>query len=138
LAGQIIRYEYLWSDEADRGLEEGAKWRPCALILVIGGDDDEVEVVVAPITHRPASDAVTVPIPAKTRRRIGLDDAAQWIVVSDLNRFRWPGPDLRPVSGGGDDSVVMGLLPAALLGEVKSALIELLKSGRTQVVARTE
>jgi hypothetical protein len=33
------------------------------------------------------------------KRHLGLDDAASWIVLDELNSFVWPGFDLRPVPG---------------------------------------
>jgi len=32
-AGMVINYSYLWAREARAGQEEGAKNRPCAIIL---------------------------------------------------------------------------------------------------------
>ena len=37
-------------------------------------------------------------IVAATKRRLGLDDARSWIMVTEGNRFAWPGPDLRPIA----------------------------------------
>ena len=136
-AGLVIRYAYLWADEAARGLEEGRKDRPSAVVLVLPLDDDE-DVIVAPITHNPAPDAVTVAIPVATARRLGLDGERQWIVASDLNRFRWPGPDLRPLPGHGIETVVVGDLPDKLLAALREQVIELLKRAGTSVSRRTE
>jgi hypothetical protein len=136
-AGLVVRYAYLWADEAAQGHEEGRKDRPAAVILVLPvGDDDEV--VVAPITHHPSATAVTIEIPRATARRLGLDNERQWIVVSDLNRFRWPGPDLRPVPGLGIESVVIGDLPAALLATVRAEVVALLKQSAATISRRSE
>jgi hypothetical protein len=32
---------------------------------------------------------------------MGLDAGRSWVVVSEVNRFVWPGVDLRPVPGKG-------------------------------------
>jgi hypothetical protein len=32
-----------------------------------------------------------VEIPAVVKRHLGLDEARSWIVVSEINRFIWPG-----------------------------------------------
>ena len=45
------RYSYLWSSDHARGLEEGVKDRPCAIILVTEDDAGERVVTVLPITH---------------------------------------------------------------------------------------
>jgi hypothetical protein len=39
-------------------------------------------------------------IPAATKRRLGLDDARSWIIVTESNRFIWPGRDLRQEKAG--------------------------------------
>jgi len=133
----VIRYAYLWADEAARGLEEGRKDRPAAIILVLPTAGGE-EVVVAPITHHPQPDAVTVPIPVSTARRLGLDDQPQWIVASDLNRFVWPGPDIRPLPGQGVESIVIGDLPAALLANLRATVIGLLQKAESKLTPRGE
>ena len=49
--GLVIRYAYLWRDEADQGREEGVKDRPCVVVLTVQQDDDAIRVRVAPVTH---------------------------------------------------------------------------------------
>jgi len=39
---------------------------------------------------------LAVEISHETKRRLGLDDDRSWIVLTEANRFAWPGPDLRP------------------------------------------
>ena len=48
-------------------------------------------------------------IPLQTKKRLRLDDEKSWIITTEVNRFIWPGPDIRPVPGGGG---AYGLLPA--------------------------
>ncbi len=96
--GLVVRYAYLWRSEAARGREDGSKDRPCVVVLAVHAQGRELVVTVAPITHSPpAAAARAVELPAATKRRLGLDGARSWIVTDDLNRFVWPGPDLRPV-----------------------------------------
>ena len=97
--GLVISYAYLWSSEADEGQEEGLKDRPCALVLSAQDDGGDTVVAVVPVTHSPPRrPEEAVEIPPAVKRRLGLDEARSWIVVSEINRFVWPGPDLRPVS----------------------------------------
>jgi mRNA-degrading endonuclease toxin of MazEF toxin-antitoxin module len=49
--GLVIRYSYLWRMEHMRGQEEGAKDRPCAVILVTMAKDGREIVTVLPVTH---------------------------------------------------------------------------------------
>ncbi len=137
--GQVIRYAYLWRDEFERGQDEGLKDRPCAVLLTVTRGADDVEVVVLPVTHAPPSDpALAVEIPALTKRRLGLDDQASWIVVTEANRFIWPGPDLRPVRGLGPDSVLLGLLPRGVFVEMREKFLSAAKAGQGRFVPRGE
>ncbi len=117
--GLVISYSYLWSTEAAEGREEGVKDRPCALVLSAQDAGGETLVAVAPVTHSPPPrPEEAVEIPAETKRRLGLDEARSWIVVSEINRFVWPGPDLRPVSSAEPDRFEYGFLPPGLFRQV--------------------
>lgn len=72
-------------------------------------------VVVLPVTHSPPADAShAVELPATTKRRLGLDDQRSWIILTESNRFVWPGPDLRPAGPDDAADVVYGTLPDKL------------------------
>jgi hypothetical protein len=115
VSGLVVRYAYLWREEYRRGQEEGFKDRPCAVVVVTADEAGRRIVTVLPVTHTPPVDpGLAVEIPAATKRRLGLDDARSWIVLSEANRFAWPGPDLRPTTPGDPSGVVYGLLPRAL------------------------
>lgn len=123
LPGLVLRYSYLWHDEARRGLEEGAKDRPCVIVSAVDVREGDVVVTVAPVTHRsPRPPDGGVEIPPLTKQRLGLDDDRSWIVVNDLNRFHWPGPDLRPVPGRNDGSYAYGFLPPKLFKQVTKGI----------------
>ena len=137
--GLVIRYAYLWRVEQQRGQEEGLKDRPCAVILVTTDHEGDQVVTVLPITHTPpANPMLAVEIPPATKRRLGLDDERSWIVLTEANRFVWPGPDLRLSQPGNPESVAYGLLPRALFQEVKEKLVAALSARLTRVVLRTE
>ncbi len=40
-------------------------------------------------------------IPLATKRRLDLDKEASWVITTEVNRFVWPGPDIRKVPGDG-------------------------------------
>ena len=133
-AGLVISYGYLWRSEYEQGRESGTKDRPCAIVLTARDQDGDIVVTVVPVTHSPPLDANdAVEIPAPTRRRLGLDDAPSWIVVSEVNRFVWPGPDLRPIARGAPDRFDYGVLPPALFRQIK----ERLAARRVGAVQRT-
>ncbi len=138
VSGQVISYAYLWQSEHYRGQEEGLKDRPCAVILVTFSDGGDERVTVLPITHsEPSQPEHGIEIPRATKIRMGLDDAPSWIMLTEANRFTWPGPDLRPVVRGNTASVVYGELPANLLLKVRDGFVKL-QSIHKAVVTRTE
>src|SRR5208282_50032 len=137
--GLVVRYSYLWRGEHLRGQEEGVKDRPCAVLLAVTDEAGDQKVIVLPITHTAPNDAAhAVEIPAATKRRLGLDDDRSWIVVTEANRFTWPGPDLRLAISGDPASVAYGELPSALFEQVREKWLALFKAHRAHVVVRTE
>jgi hypothetical protein len=56
-AGLVVRYSYLWHAERVGGREEGAKDRPCAIILAVAdAPAGAARVWLLPVTHRMPSD----------------------------------------------------------------------------------
>jgi hypothetical protein len=136
LPGLVVRYSYLWEDEARRGLEEGRKDRPVVIVLAVEEVAGQPVVTVAPITHSPPSDpAIALEIPADTKRRLGLDAARSWVIVNEVNQFVWPGPDLRPTPGG---AFAYGFLPPSHFGALRIRLVALAHAGRLRRTQRTE
>ena len=136
--GLVIGYSYLWRDEALQGLEEGRKDRPCVIVLAVQNVDGRTVVTVAPITHSPPDKPeFAVELPPDTKKRLGLDAERSWVIATDLNRFVWPGVDLRPTRRG-SETFAYGLLPASTFREVRDKVLALAKAGRAALSARTE
>jgi len=134
----VIRYGYLWLHEHRQGQEEG-KDRPAAVIIVLDDDPQHPLVTVLPITHAPPSDpAAAIEIPSSTKQRLGLDDDRSWIVLSELNDFRWPGPDLRPLPGKDASTIVYGVLPPDMFQIVRQRVAARVRAGQMTRVRRTE
>jgi hypothetical protein len=137
--GLVIRYSYLWRRDYEQGQEEGVKDRPCALVLVVTNDEGDKVVTVLPITHTPPSvGSLAVEIPYATKHRLGLDAERSWVMLTEANRFIWPGPDLRMEQGAGAANVAYGLLPRALFNEIRDKFGNAIKAGLTGVVRRTQ
>lgn len=139
--GLVIRYSYLWHAEHAQGQEEGSKDRPCAIVLSHREEHGETIVTVVPVTHTPPlpqDAAQTVEIPLATKRRLGLDDDPSWIIVSEVNRFVWPGPDLRSIARDDPARFDYGFLPPALFEQVKQRLVSVARAQRLSTVARTD
>ena len=137
--GLVIGYSYLWQDEHRRGQVEGTKDRPCAIVLATETTTGETVVTVAPITHAaPRDDTCAVEIPAATKQRLGLDTERSWVIVSEVNRFVWAGPDLRPVSRENPGRFDFGMLPPALFTRIKDRLLEHVRQRRAVLINRKE
>ena len=136
--GDVIRYAYLWSHESGAGREEGTKDRPAAIVALLRGDDGRDEAVVFPITSSPPPDATAgVEIPAATRDRLGLQDGPCWVIVTEVNIFVWPGPDLRRPENA-NDGFVYGSLPHALMLRIKQSFAAWRARGRVRAIRRSE
>jgi hypothetical protein len=108
------------------------------VVLVTTTDAGEAVVTVLPITHTPPVEAETaVEIPTATKARLGLDTDRSWVVLTEANRFLWPGPDLRPRQAGDAGSVAYGLLPYGLMEEIRQKFLALIKARRIRLVPRT-
>lgn len=85
--GQVWRYPYLWSHEADAGRIEGAKQRPTAVSLLTTNKEGEDVVMLVPLTTLdPAGNPFAVKVPETELRRAGLDPAVQaWVIANEYN-----------------------------------------------------
>jgi len=135
----VIRYSYLWVEDHRKGLEEGRKDRPCAVVLVSQTSKNERRITVLPVTHAPPADpAMALEIPRDTKARLGLDNERSWVVLSEANQFIWPGPDLRPAAPGKTESIVYGQLPQAFFYKLRERFLTLLRKNASAAVSRTE
>ncbi len=135
--GAVIRFSYLWREEADLGRSEGVKERPTAIIAAFSVDQsDKKRVVILPITTRPPREAdVAVEIPAATRRAIGLGQDPCWVICNHSNRFIWPGSDIRPVSAI-PKRWILGMLPPGLFSKIINAFVRSGRAGKYRPVDR--
>lgn len=118
--GLVICYSFLWSHEAKKGLSEGKKDRPCVIVLLqTKTEGDKQFVTVAPVTHTLSNPDRAVAMPPKLKRHLKLDDDDSWIVLDELNRFVWPGPDLRPISRRHPGVFSFGVLPTDVFEQLK-------------------
>jgi hypothetical protein len=109
------------------------------VVVVIAALDqpDGTRLFVAPVTHTPPERAVDgVEIPANVKKQLGLDRERSWIIVTELNRFIWPGPDVRPAPD--NESPFYDALPDWLFEQVRQGMLRLAESGRLKVTRRTE
>ena len=66
---------------------------------------------------------MAVEIPAKVKQYLNLDSESSWIICTEVNRFTWPGPDIRPITERGDKTYSYGVLPPGLFSKVTKTII---------------
>ena len=136
-SGLVIGYSYLWHAEFEAGQEEGGKDRPCAVVIASRTEAGDLVVTVAAITHSvPVDPMDAIEIPAVVKRLLNLDEHRSWLVCTELNRFVWPGPDLRPISRTAPGEFVYGVLPGAFMKQVFALLQELRAARKLRAVFR--
>ena len=135
--GLVIRYRFLWSHEKDAGADEGSKDRPCAIVVAAARrETGDIVVIVAPITHAPPDEVSdSLEIPSSICRTLGLDSGRHWLRLDELNRFAWPGYDLRAIPGH-PGRYVYGMLPRALFERLRQAILDLQKAKAPRVQRR--
>jgi hypothetical protein len=137
--GLVIGYSYLWHHESLQGRVEGTKDRPSAIVVAHKTVQGDTEILAVPITHsEPDNPAEAIEIPEATRRRLGLSDGGRsWVILSELNRFIWPGPDLRQIQSDQDARYDYGLLPPEFFEQLKQQLLTLTRANHVATVKRT-
>jgi hypothetical protein len=135
--GMVIRYSFLWSHEKDAGAEEGSKDRPCAIVVAAPRHQNgDIAVIVAPITHAPPEDqSDSMEIPPASCRSLGLDGQRHWLRLDELNRFVWPGYDLRTIPGKPGE-YAYGLLPKPLFEQLRTAILDRQKAKAPRIQGR--
>ena len=133
--GLVVRYDYLWADEAAAGRDVG-KDHPACLIAASDSTATPRFIVILPITHTPPRDeTAAVEIPSKVKRAIGLDDVPSWVIVSEHNVDEWPNGGLAPIRGR-QGVFSYGFIPPGLFAQIKTKFLELAQLGHTRRVRR--
>ena len=134
--GLVVSFAYLWSREQQRGKTEGAKNRPCVIVTAVEEVDGRTVVTVSPISHSQPEDASSgIEIPPKVKSHLGLDGEKSWVILTEVNRFTWPGYDLCPISTR-DSRVDYGFLPPALFDQIKAGILTMIRSGMRTTTLR--
>ena len=136
--GLVIRYSFLWSQEADAGADEAAKERPCAIVVAAPRDQNgDIRAIVAPITHSPPDDPLdSIEIPPDVCRLLNFDSGRHWLRLDELNRFAWPGHDLRPIPQR-PGQYAYGVLPPGLFEALRRGILTRQKAKQLRIQPRT-
>lgn len=87
--GDIIHYPYRWADEAAASrTPDGAKDRPCCVVIAHARANGQTELYLAAISSKPPLESqVAIKVPEIERRRAGLSKYDQaWVYVDEMNR----------------------------------------------------
>jgi hypothetical protein len=134
----VISYAYLWRGEHEQGRDEGVKNRPVVIILAAKDHEGDTIVIVAPITHSaPSGPEDAIELPTATKVRLGLDSERSWVVVSEVNRFVWPGPDLASVPGN-RRRFDYGFLPPRFFKKVTSQIVDQARARKLKEIRRQD
>ena len=137
--GRAISYAYLWAREHGDGRESGIKDRPCVIVLDRQLRDGVLIVTVAAVTHSaPSNPTDAIEIPVGIKSHLQLDSERSWIMLTEVNSFVWPGPDLSAIPRSSPPRFDYGVLPPRFFRRVRDEMIALIKARRVQIVTRTQ
>lgn len=135
-AGMVINYGYLWARQEREGKKDGEKFRP-SLILGVQEEQGRQMVYVSPITHTPPFyPEESLLVPNETGGRIGLDEKPKWLMLNEVNKFEWPGTDIRRVPYRRERSQFYGFVPQQFLEQARDKMREMIQASRFRMVAR--
>jgi hypothetical protein len=66
-----------------------------------------------------------------------LDSGRHWLRLDELNRFAWPGFDLRPIPGS-PEKYEYGMLPPALFEQLREGILTRQKERARSIISRNE
>ena len=137
--GLVIRYDYLWKNEEKTGRIDGAKDRPCAIILISQkGDNKTRDVYVCAITHTPPRQGETaVEIPYKVAKYLNLDHERMWVKTQEVNKMKWEENRIPfGVSKTPDGRWHYGMIPRALGQKIHEQALTNSKTNALNIVRR--
>ena len=133
--GLVIRYNYLWHEDDAKGPSDSGKDRPCAIVMY---SSKKGNAAVVPITHSPpqlGEEDLSIKVPPEICAEIGLDDDDNWVRVSELNVFDWPGDHLRPLPKD-PSRFDYGMIPKEFFVQLRDRVVELIKERRVTQTKR--
>ena len=133
--GLVVRYDYLWADDAASGQDQG-KTRPACLVAATDPSVIPRYVVLLPITHSPPADSsVGVEVPVRVKQALGMDHVPSWVIVSEHNVDEWPNGGLSTLPGQ-PDVFAYGFVPPSLFLQIKARFLELARAKKGHGVRR--
>ena len=85
---------------------------------------------IASISTHPI--AVPRPLPVWTAH----EEIHAWsVILTEVNRFAWPGFDLRPIAGR-EPRIDYGFVPPALFEQIRAGILRMVRSGKRTTTPR--
>ncbi len=135
--GLVLSYGYLWKWQDGMGDDTGEKNRPCVIVLSVANNDGDTVVMVVPVTsQKPRPDRGSVEIPAKVQAHLGLHGERCWVIIDEVNKFIWPGPDLAQIPGQ-PGKFHYGFIPPKLYKKIVAGCTNIARAHRLRAVIRT-
>ncbi len=134
--GQIIRFDYLWKREEERGAMQGMKDRPCVVLAKTTCEHTGAEaVIVCPITHSPPyEDQECVRISKKDSRQMGLSKSEQWVKTDEANVVPWSDPGIIRAT---PTKWLFGRVPKYAFEAIRQSVLDCSKKQRLEMVNRS-
>jgi hypothetical protein len=134
--GLVIRYEYLWHRRAGAADTADKDHPACVVATYRQQGRPEDFVVYLPISHaEPSGVEEGIELPDEVKRKIGLDSARQWVLLSECNLDTWPF-DLRQIPDQ-PGRFHYGHFPPSMFRIVRDAFVVRYKAKRVKQVIRT-
>ena len=135
--GLVVHYEYLWHRQAVTAAVTADKGHPaCVVVTYRQKDRPDDFVIYLPISHTQPSNADDgIELPDDVKSKIGLDNAPQWILLSECNVDTWPF-DLRQVPNRPAGQFHYGHFPPSMFKIVRDAFVERCKAKLVNLVSR--
>lgn len=133
VSGLVIRYDYLWAREHDRGETTGRKTRPVCVQVMLRSDDAarQPPSLLFPITSQPPRpDQASLAVPEIECRRVGLRSPA-WILVDEWNE------DDVATSPSLASTRPLGVFGPSFTREIRLGAIAAIRAGQHRRVQRT-
>ena len=135
--GLVLSYGYLWKWQDEMGNNTGETNRPCVIVLATKNNDGDTVVFVVPVTSRqPRPGRGSVEIPGKVQAHLGLKAGQCWVVIDEVNKFIWPGPDLAQIHGQ-PGTFHYGFIPPKLYKIIITGCTGMAKAHQLGTVTRT-
>ena len=131
----VLSYSYLWSHEAAGGGERAKGSSRVVVVLCI--ERQAGNLILVSVGHHTAPEMLPSrsKIHLDVKKQLGLDRERSWVMLNELNRFIWPGPDIRPILGG---APLYDALPDWLFERVRQGVLDHNAAGKLKVTSRTE